>query len=126
VISSACITAMGDFIDIADFPEQLQHRGEGRQQGRLAAPVLGGSRKAAYSERAGGVQRESAAGGVSLRNWANEFVSVFERGWIRPEPFAREGGRRVGSGGFFAGAARATPKPKRDALLRLPAQAGSE
>jgi DNA-binding NtrC family response regulator len=27
VISSACITAMGDFIDIADLPEQLQHPG---------------------------------------------------------------------------------------------------
>jgi DNA-binding NtrC family response regulator len=27
VISSACITAMGDFIDIADLPEHLQHRG---------------------------------------------------------------------------------------------------
>jgi transcriptional regulator with PAS, ATPase and Fis domain len=29
VISSASITAMGDFIDIADLPEQLQHRGTG-------------------------------------------------------------------------------------------------
>jgi DNA-binding NtrC family response regulator len=29
VISSACITAMGDFIDIADLPEQLQHRSPG-------------------------------------------------------------------------------------------------
>jgi DNA-binding NtrC family response regulator len=29
VISSACITAMGDFIDIVDLPEQLQHRGTG-------------------------------------------------------------------------------------------------
>lgn len=29
VISSACITAMGDFIDLADLPEQLQH-GEAR------------------------------------------------------------------------------------------------
>src|SRR6266446_5310128 len=27
VISSACITAGGDFIDLADLPEQLQHRG---------------------------------------------------------------------------------------------------
>jgi DNA-binding NtrC family response regulator len=27
VISSACITATGDFIDLADLPEQLQHRG---------------------------------------------------------------------------------------------------
>jgi two-component system, NtrC family, response regulator HydG len=26
VISSACITATGDFIDLADLPEQLQHR----------------------------------------------------------------------------------------------------
>jgi DNA-binding NtrC family response regulator len=26
VISTACITAMGDFIDISDFPEHLQHR----------------------------------------------------------------------------------------------------
>jgi DNA-binding NtrC family response regulator len=29
VISSACITTTGDFIDIADLPEQLQHRGPG-------------------------------------------------------------------------------------------------
>lgn len=29
VISSASITAMGDFIDIADLPEQLQRRGPG-------------------------------------------------------------------------------------------------
>jgi len=27
VISTACITAMGDFIDISDLPEHLQHRG---------------------------------------------------------------------------------------------------
>src|SRR5689334_4976802 len=27
VISSACITATGDFIDLADLPEHLQHRG---------------------------------------------------------------------------------------------------
>jgi hypothetical protein len=26
VISAACITAMGDFIDLSDLPEQLQHR----------------------------------------------------------------------------------------------------
>jgi transcriptional regulator of acetoin/glycerol metabolism len=26
VISTACITAMGDFIDISDLPEHLQHR----------------------------------------------------------------------------------------------------
>ena len=26
VISSACITAAGDFVDLADLPEQLQHR----------------------------------------------------------------------------------------------------
>jgi DNA-binding NtrC family response regulator len=29
VISSACVTAIGDFIDIADLPEHLQHRGSG-------------------------------------------------------------------------------------------------
>src|SRR6266436_2802887 len=29
VISSASITTTGDFIDIADLPEQLQHRGQG-------------------------------------------------------------------------------------------------
>jgi len=29
VISSACITSMGDFIDIPDLPDQLQHRGSG-------------------------------------------------------------------------------------------------
>ncbi len=28
VISSACITATGDFIDLADLPEHLQHRGQ--------------------------------------------------------------------------------------------------
>jgi len=29
MISSACITAMGDFLDIPDLPDQLQHRGSG-------------------------------------------------------------------------------------------------
>jgi len=29
VISSACITATGEFIDLGDFPEQLQRRGTG-------------------------------------------------------------------------------------------------
>jgi DNA-binding NtrC family response regulator len=33
VISSACITATGDFIDIADLPEHLQHRGPGKSEG---------------------------------------------------------------------------------------------
>jgi DNA-binding NtrC family response regulator len=33
VISSACITAMGDFIDLADLPEHLQHRGPRTAQG---------------------------------------------------------------------------------------------
>src|SRR6266852_1866682 len=37
VISSACITATGDFIDLADLPEQLQHR--------EARPVEGGDWK---------------------------------------------------------------------------------
>src|SRR5262249_10621420 len=32
VISSACITAMGDFIDIGDLPEQLQHRSPGNAE----------------------------------------------------------------------------------------------
>ncbi len=29
MISSACITSMGGFIDIPDLPDQLQHRGSG-------------------------------------------------------------------------------------------------
>jgi two-component system NtrC family response regulator len=33
VISSACITATGDFIDIGDLPEQLQHRNPGGAEG---------------------------------------------------------------------------------------------
>ena len=33
VISSSCITAMGDFIDLADLPEQLQHRQKGSREG---------------------------------------------------------------------------------------------
>jgi DNA-binding NtrC family response regulator len=33
VISSACITATGDFIDIGDLPEQLQHRNPGSAEG---------------------------------------------------------------------------------------------
>jgi len=33
VVSSACITTTGDFIDIGDLPEQLQHRGNGASPG---------------------------------------------------------------------------------------------
>src|SRR5438552_3637482 len=33
VISSSCITATGDFIDLADLPEQLQHRQKGSREG---------------------------------------------------------------------------------------------
>src|SRR5262249_55864303 len=33
VVSSACITATGDFIDLADLPEQLQHRDNGGSSG---------------------------------------------------------------------------------------------
>jgi len=33
VIATAAITAIGDFIDLADFPEHLQHRGPGRPEG---------------------------------------------------------------------------------------------
>ena len=33
VISSACITAMGDFIDLTDLPEHLQHRDSGAAEG---------------------------------------------------------------------------------------------
>ncbi len=33
VISSACITATGDFVDLSDLPEHLQHRGPGSFQG---------------------------------------------------------------------------------------------
>jgi DNA-binding NtrC family response regulator len=33
VVSSACITATGDFIDLADLPEQLQHRNNGSSSG---------------------------------------------------------------------------------------------
>jgi transcriptional regulator of acetoin/glycerol metabolism len=33
VISSACITATGDFIGLADLPEHLQHRGQGTAHG---------------------------------------------------------------------------------------------
>jgi transcriptional regulator of acetoin/glycerol metabolism len=38
VISIACITAMGDFIDIADFPDQLQRRG-GPAAGMIGGPL---------------------------------------------------------------------------------------
>jgi DNA-binding NtrC family response regulator len=39
VISSACITATGDFIDLADWPEHLQHRGPRRAQGDQWRPL---------------------------------------------------------------------------------------
>jgi transcriptional regulator with PAS, ATPase and Fis domain len=39
VISSACITATSDFIDLADLPEHLQHRGERTTQGDEWRPL---------------------------------------------------------------------------------------
>ncbi len=39
VISSACITATGDFIDLADLPEHLQHRGARTAQGDEWRPL---------------------------------------------------------------------------------------
>ena len=39
VISSACITATGDFIDLADLPEQLQHRGTSSLEGHDWKPL---------------------------------------------------------------------------------------
>ncbi|HEY2460650.1 MAG TPA: sigma-54 dependent transcriptional regulator [Candidatus Acidoferrum sp.] len=39
VISSACITATGDFIDLADLPEQLQHRGKRAAEGNDWRPL---------------------------------------------------------------------------------------
>ena len=46
VISSACITATGDFIDLADLPEQLQHRSAGGVVGDDWRPLsLEGVRK---------------------------------------------------------------------------------
>jgi two-component system response regulator AtoC len=38
-ISSASITAMGDFIDIADLPEQLQRRGTREDEGEVWRPL---------------------------------------------------------------------------------------
>jgi transcriptional regulator of acetoin/glycerol metabolism len=39
VISSACITATGDFIDLPDLPEHLQHRGSRPAQGDEWRPL---------------------------------------------------------------------------------------
>jgi DNA-binding NtrC family response regulator len=39
VLSSACITATGDFIDLADLPEHLQHRGQRTVQGDAWRPL---------------------------------------------------------------------------------------
>ena len=39
VISSACITSVGDFIDIADLPEHLQHRGSPTADGNEWRPL---------------------------------------------------------------------------------------
>src|SRR5438105_6416475 len=39
VISSSCITATGDFIDLADLPEQLQHRQKGSREGEDWKPL---------------------------------------------------------------------------------------
>jgi DNA-binding NtrC family response regulator len=39
VISSACITAMGDFVDLGDLPEHLQHRGPSGMQNEEWKPL---------------------------------------------------------------------------------------
>jgi DNA-binding NtrC family response regulator len=72
VISSAAITTTGDFIDLADLPENLQHGG---RRG-VAAAFAGRSSQSAYSASAGDVHGESLAGRTGVGHRAHQSVPL--------------------------------------------------
>jgi len=53
VISNAAITTTGDFLDLTDLPENLQHRGQRSAERGMVAAVAGRSSQDTYSGCAG-------------------------------------------------------------------------
>ena len=81
VVSSAAITTTGDFIDLCDLPENLQHRGQ-RSTGRagVAAAVAGRGAESAYPAGVTDVHGEPVAGGAGVGDRTDQFVPLFETG----------------------------------------------
>ena len=103
VISSACITATGDFIDLADLPEQLQHR-EPSSQGADEWKPLSFEEvpQGTHPARAGDVQRQPAEGRAIPGDWANQPVPLPEtrrRGHQEGKNRRRRGLAHEGRGG---------------------------
>ncbi|HXO61773.1 MAG TPA: hypothetical protein VN850_08145, partial [Candidatus Acidoferrales bacterium] len=72
VISSAAITTSGDFIDLADLPENLQRRGQRTAEGAEWQPLcIGRSSQGAYPTGAGDVHGKPIARRASVRDRAN-------------------------------------------------------
>jgi DNA-binding NtrC family response regulator len=79
VISSAGITATGDFIDLADLPEHLQHRGQRTAQGDEWRPLsLDEVRKVHIPAGVGHVPRKPFARGADSGDWADQLVPLLE------------------------------------------------
>jgi two-component system, NtrC family, response regulator HydG len=84
VISTACITATGDFIDLSDLPEQLQHRtprlpGDDDWQPLSLEEV----RKVHIQKVLQMCNGKSLTGRADSRDWSHEFVSLLKARRLR-------------------------------------------
>ena len=100
VISSAAITTTGDFIDLSDLPENLQHRGQRTAEGAEWRPLsLDEVRKVhAYSAGAGDVHGKPLEGRASVRHRTHQPLSLPETRSARAQSAgkaARRGLRRI-------------------------------
>ena len=78
-ISSGCITATGDFIDLADLPEQLQHRESRAVEGDDWKPLsLEEMQKLQHPGRAGNVPGQPAEGRAIPGDRAHQPVLLLE------------------------------------------------
>jgi hypothetical protein len=85
---------MGDFIDIADFPDQLQHRGGGAGSCDDWRPLSLEEVRKQHIQRVLAMCKGNRLRAAGVRNWPDESVPLFERGWIRPERDRTREGRR--------------------------------
>jgi hypothetical protein len=74
---------MGDFIDIADLPEQLQRRGPGIADRDDWRPLSLEEVRKQHIQRARHVQGQPVAGGASAWRWPHQLVPLLEARWLR-------------------------------------------
>jgi len=79
VISSASITSGGDFIDIADLPEGLQHRGPRTAEGDEWRPLSLDEMRNAHIIESSICARESPARRTGIGHRQDQLVSLPER-----------------------------------------------